>query len=383
VDDDLATEDVVAPAPPHWAGLPVDQVKDWARMADGAASFGIARPVSAGVVTGPEAAEDLSDVSGRPENLDAPAASGMPPTLANTGPMVRADDPAGLGLAEGKAAPGGGAVAADLAATEHAGLRLGQPGRLADDALASGPVWAQGLAVALQRHAAKIGADHPGTGEKGGVHIWQGAFFANTGANGPEAAVANDGAVEQAGTALPATAVGIEIEPTDAVLPTDLAPGELGLSSGPSGSPASGQVAASVAAQSPVPQLAARLVEMLVHSGNGVTEFALSPDELGQVRVTLQADAQNPDRMIVMLVFDRQETLDLFRRHADQLADALRAAGYSGVDIGFGQSGTGHGNDSDTSPIAPTEAVLSDEFAADLVDQPLRLAANSSLDLRL
>lgn len=383
LDEGLLTEDCAAPVPPHWAGLQADLVKARAEIAGGAAVAGFARSDAAKAVPGADAADNPPDAPGRSEKPERHAASGLPPTLAQTGPNIRIGGSAGPVPDEGNAAAGGGAVQQDPARSDRAGLHLGPSGHLADGAVASGPVWAQGLAAAMQRHAAKIGVDHPGAGEKGGVHLWQGAFFANTDVTAPDVTLANGGAIETKGAALPATAVGLEIVPTDALLPPDLALGEVGLSSGPSGSLASAQGAASVAAQPPVPQLATRLVEMLVHSGNGVTEFSLSPDELGQVRVTLQADAQNPDRMVVMLVFDRQETLDLFRRHADQLADALRAAGYSGVDIGFGQSGTGHGNGPDTSPAVPAEAMLSDEITPDLVTYPVRLAASSSLDLRL
>jgi hypothetical protein len=120
-----------------------------------------------------------------------------------------------------------------------------------------------------------------------------------------------------------------------------------------------------------------------------MTEIALSPDELGHVRVTLQTDSQNPDRMIVMLSFERAETLDLFRRHADQLAEALRNAGYSGVNIGFGQS---YGNDSsgraDQPPGLP-EPDLSDPNPSSpnpslglSVDRPA-LQPSGTLDLRI
>ena len=33
----------------------------------------------------------------------------------------------------------------------------------------------------------------------------------------------------------------------------------------------------------------------------------------------LKPDAANPDRMVVMITFERPETLDLFRRHAGDL----------------------------------------------------------------
>jgi hypothetical protein len=148
--------------------------------------------------------------------------------------------------------------------------------------------------------------------------------------------------------------------------------------------------AASVAAAPPtaVPSLAAQLVQTLAQRPDGTTEIALSPDELGHVRVTLQADAKDPDRIVVMLNFERPETLDLFRRHADQLADALRSAGFSGADIGFGRSDGGENRNAQ--PEAPLpDTIVADRGPVDPVNgnrlhQPtLRLAANSTLDLRL
>ena len=90
-----------------------------------------------------------------------------------------------------------------------------------------------------------------------------------------------------------------------------------------------------------VPQLAAAMVATLHQKPDGTTEIALSPDELGSVRLRLEADARDPERMIVHLVFDRPETMDLFRRHADQLSEAIRAAGYAEARLDFGQSGRG------------------------------------------
>ena len=101
--------------------------------------------------------------------------------------------------------------------------------------------------------------------------------------------------------------------------------------------PAGTQVPAALA------QLSGQITTALAQRSDGATDIALSPDELGRVHMTLQADAQNPDRMVVYLSFDRPETLDLFRRHADQLAEAIRSAGYAGADINFGQSGAGAG----------------------------------------
>ncbi len=148
-----------------------------------------------------------------------------------------------------------------------------------------------------------------------------------------------------------------------------------------------GAVTLAVVQASTLPTLAAQLVQTLAQRPDGTTEIALSPDELGHVRVTLQADAQNPDRIIVMLNFERPETLDLFRRHADQLADALRDAGFSGADIGFGRSDGGENRDSPSdTPVGrhATDTGLADLPAGPAQPHPaLRLAATGTLDLRL
>ncbi len=152
-------------------------------------------------------------------------------------------------------------------------------------------------------------------------------------------------------------------------------------------STAPGAIASAAIPATTLPNLAAQLVQTLAQRPDGTTEIALSPDELGHVRVTLQADAQNPDRIIVMLNFERSETLDLFRRHADQLAEALRDAGFSGADIGFGRSEGGENRDarSDT----PADMLASESSLTDLPTGPtphhpaLRLAASGTLDLRL
>lgn len=133
-----------------------------------------------------------------------------------------------------------------------------------------------------------------------------------------------------------------------------------------------------------LPRLAAQLAGTLVHRADGQTEIALSPEELGHVRLSMQADAQNPDRMVVMLTFERPETLDLFRRHADQLADALREAGYSGADISFGRSGGENARDG-SEPDRP--AFAPHDTAGDPDGAPKQhrsgIAATGSLDLRL
>lgn len=138
--------------------------------------------------------------------------------------------------------------------------------------------------------------------------------------------------------------------------------------------------------QLPVPQVAAQISAALSQSADGVTELALSPEELGKVRLRLERDATHPDRMVVHITFERPETLDLFRRHAGELAEALREAGYAGADIGFDQQDSGAGtSDRSPEPAAhdywPGAPGLADARAPE--PSAPRLMAGTSLDLRL
>lgn len=134
-----------------------------------------------------------------------------------------------------------------------------------------------------------------------------------------------------------------------------------------------------------LPRLADGIAAALAHGRDGSATLTLSPEELGGVRVSFQPDNQAPDRLVVMLSFDRPETMDLFRRHTDQLADALRAAGYSGVQIGFGGPGgdqtrqnAPHKSTLDSGPEDPIPATV--DLSA---PTSRRLAGLGALDLRL
>jgi hypothetical protein len=142
-----------------------------------------------------------------------------------------------------------------------------------------------------------------------------------------------------------------------------------------------------------LPNLAAQIAASLQQLPDGTVEIALSPEELGGVRLKLQADAQDPERMIVHLVFDRPETLDLFRRHGDQLAEAIRAAGYAETRLDFGQSGPGpdsgagqgltDGRNKGSDTPAPNEPDR--RLGLMVPDQPfpVRRPEGAGLDLRL
>ncbi len=138
--------------------------------------------------------------------------------------------------------------------------------------------------------------------------------------------------------------------------------------------------------QLPVPQVAAQITAALSQTADGATELALSPEELGNVRLRLERDAKNPERMVVHITFERPETLDLFRRHAGELTEALRDAGYAGADIGFGHEGGSAGtSERDPGFAAPDYGSGATGATDQQTAEPSspRLLAGASLDLRL
>lgn len=63
-------------------------------------------------------------------------------------------------------------------------------------------------------------------------------------------------------------------------------------------------------------------------------EITLAPEELGKVRMTMSA---SDGALTLQLVADRPETLDLMRRHIDQLAQDFRDMGFDRLSFAFGQ----------------------------------------------
>jgi hypothetical protein len=238
----------------------------------------------------------------------------------------------------------------------------------------------------------------------GQVRVWQGVFLTDPAepprsldAGGllrpvapegpPLPAPVSPGGGAAASPAAPTPAGGITAaEPRPPDDPHDAGPGGLlpaGLLwSGPAG-PA-GQIHTAGQTLPNLPQLASQITAALVSRPDGQVEISLSPDELGHLRLTLQPDSKDPDRVVVTLVFDRPDTLDLFRRNADQLADALRAAGYEAADLSFGHSG-GQGPRTDHPAASGQDTGAADSGQTMTADaSPSRgHAPDGTLDLRL
>uniref|UniRef100_A4WVS0 Flagellar hook-length control protein-like C-terminal domain-containing protein n=1 Tax=Cereibacter sphaeroides (strain ATCC 17025 / ATH 2.4.3) TaxID=349102 RepID=A4WVS0_CERS5 len=68
-------------------------------------------------------------------------------------------------------------------------------------------------------------------------------------------------------------------------------------------------------------------------AGEDAVEIVLQPDDIGQIRMTM---AQEGDHLRVLVQADRADTLDMMRRHADQLGAEFRQAGFSGASLSFG-----------------------------------------------
>ncbi len=122
-----------------------------------------------------------------------------------------------------------------------------------------------------------------------------------------------------------------------------------------------------------------RLAEAVAHFPDRGVELTLSPEELGRVRMMLST---HDGALTLSIQADRPETIDLMRRHIDQLAQDFRDLGFADVSFSFSRDDTapgGQGAERETGDPAVTAAE----------DSPLRNAAapagarRGGLDLRL
>jgi hypothetical protein len=73
----------------------------------------------------------------------------------------------------------------------------------------------------------------------------------------------------------------------------------------------------------------------------GTVEVTLTPEDLGQVRLTIKSHDANG--ATVILQADRPETLDLMRRHVELLAQDMRDLGYEELSFTFQDRQQGNG----------------------------------------
>lgn len=126
-----------------------------------------------------------------------------------------------------------------------------------------------------------------------------------------------------------------------------------------------------------------QLAEVLQQNPGRPVEISLNPEELGRVRLNISAGEAG---ITVHVLAERPETLDLMRRHIDQLAREFQALGYDNINFAFNEGqaeqNTGSQDGHDSEVAAAVQDVNGDGDQSD-PDMPVRLATTTGVDLRL
>lgn len=121
--------------------------------------------------------------------------------------------------------------------------------------------------------------------------------------------------------------------------------------------------------------------DMLPRLSEGSIDIRLSPEELGKVRMQLVPSDQG---MTVHIQADRPETLDLLRRHVDQLAKDLSDAGFEST--GFTFAGGQSQDDSDGEPSGFGDGGTTSAAVIDpqIIEETSQISQpNDGLDIRV
>jgi hypothetical protein len=129
--------------------------------------------------------------------------------------------------------------------------------------------------------------------------------------------------------------------------------------------------------------IARQLAEVAQHLPARPVEITLSPEELGRVRLSLVTSEHG---IVVNVLAERPETLDLMRRHIDQLVQEFQSLGYE--DIGFSFSSTEHGAPDEPDTQAKENKMQEvpldpDDAGTKSAHIHLSTGATTGLDLRL
>ncbi|NDW54574.1 flagellar hook-length control protein FliK [Aliiroseovarius sp. PrR006] len=128
----------------------------------------------------------------------------------------------------------------------------------------------------------------------------------------------------------------------------------------------------------------AQIAEIVRQQPDRPVELTLSPEELGRLRMSFQSEGS---AMHVVLSFERPDTLDLMRRHIDQLAQDMRELGMSDVSFTFQQqpSEGGNGTHSDDGSAPASQIPQSDQESPseDAGRHALNIAGRAGVDIRV
>jgi len=136
-------------------------------------------------------------------------------------------------------------------------------------------------------------------------------------------------------------------------------------------------------ATTPLPQhIARQIVEALQSMPNRPVEISLNPEELGRVRLALSSSETG---IVVNVLAERQETVDLLRRHISHLEAAFLDIGYADIAFSFsGGAQTSEDAESDHGTSnAPNDDTSFNDRAAPAAQINLNTGLQAGLDIRL
>jgi flagellar hook-length control protein FliK len=129
--------------------------------------------------------------------------------------------------------------------------------------------------------------------------------------------------------------------------------------------------------------IARQLVEVAQHLPSRPVDITLSPDELGRVRLSV---IPSENGIVVNVLAERPETLDLMRRHIDQLAQEFQSLGYDDISFSFSGAETDTSGENDTQSGENQTQQTSRDPNNDIMENTrihLSIGATTGLDLRL
>lgn len=159
--------------------------------------------------------------------------------------------------------------------------------------------------------------------------------------------------------------------------------GELGVETTRASMPQSTPFVVQQSSQSDIARsIAQQLTAVLPDVTNNQIELALSPDELGRVKLTF---SPTDGAINVLLVAERPETLELMKRNIDTLAQDFAKLGYESISFSFGQSTSGRDGNSDPQKSSSPHILGGPEFEDEGQVTPLTIhfAQSESVDIRI
>ncbi|MFK7877854.1 MAG: flagellar hook-length control protein FliK [Paracoccaceae bacterium] len=135
-----------------------------------------------------------------------------------------------------------------------------------------------------------------------------------------------------------------------------------------------------------IKNIALQLQDGLRNMSDRSVEISLSPQELGRIRLSL---ATTEGGIVLQVTAERQETLDLMKRNASELAKDLQSLGFDMVDLAFGQGGQDQQAFNESSSdvdifgqVEKTDVLVIDEAVAQTPNSALA-TTSSGLDIRI